>query len=101
MSTPIYPQILGRRYPDLQWAMRGNDLNTLQTFNGSAPSQSVLDALWPGVETEINLENYSNSKEITLQIQYPLQTQIIELMKAQISNVNDKITEILNLWEVL
>ena len=46
-----YPQILSINYPGSQWAMSGNDYETLEWFsNTPKPTQAELDALAPNTD---------------------------------------------------
>lgn len=51
MTTPNYALILSTKYSGTQWAIDGNDYETLQWLEQTAkPTQAELDALWPDVE---------------------------------------------------
>jgi len=46
-----YALVLATNYPGSQWALDGNDYNTLQWFsNTPKPTQAELDAAWPQVD---------------------------------------------------
>ena len=49
-----YVQILTTNYPGAQWALSGNDYDTLQWFSETPPkpTQEELDALWPSTEEQ-------------------------------------------------
>jgi len=99
MSTPIYSQILSKRYPTLQWEMDGNDYLSITATNGPIPSQATLDALWPGVETQLNIEIEIADKIQILQANYLLQIQVIEALRAISTGDKTIINSILTLWD--
>ena len=80
----------GPNYEDIIW----ND-------EAEQPSQETLDGLRESVETEIALENQSNSKVAVMQTEYHPQLQMIEIMKAIRDNDNTTLLEMLNFWESL
>lgn len=46
-----YAAVLTTNYPGSEWALDGNDYNTLQWFsNTPKPTQAELDAQWPQVQ---------------------------------------------------
>ena len=48
-----YSLILTANYPNAQWALNGNDYDSLIWFDDTPkPTQAELDALWPQVQYE-------------------------------------------------
>lgn len=103
MSAPNYPEILSRRYPDLQWVMRGGTAySDITMLAGSIkPPQAELDAWWPGVETELGLEAGTLLKERDFQSSYRVQKQLVEIMRAIQTNDKTVVNQMLSLWEVI
>jgi radical SAM superfamily enzyme YgiQ (UPF0313 family) len=68
MSVPDYPQILVRRYPGREFTMADvRDPATLVANDGGAvPSKDELDALWPSVEPEIQVEQTARRQQSKL-----------------------------------
>ena len=62
-----YVQILNINYPGTQWAISGNDYDTLQWFSETPPkpTQEELDALAPSTEEQI-AKNDCKSKATTI-----------------------------------
>lgn len=48
------PQILIRKYPSVEWVLRGDELEWLS--DTPKPKKAELDALWPEVKAEIAAE---------------------------------------------
>ena len=46
-------EILRRRFPGAEWALRGSDYSGLEWLDGSPkPTKKELEALWPEVQAE-------------------------------------------------
>lgn len=102
MSDPIYSEILSRRYPGLQFRMEENNYASIVGIGGAViPSQATLDALWPSVESELIILTQAQIRALNFQLSYPVQDQLIEIMKAITTDNQVKLLEMLNLWEVL
>lgn len=53
MSTD-YATVLNHNYPGKQWTLNGDNYDGLTWLDeGTAPSQTELDAAWPQVQAEI------------------------------------------------
>jgi hypothetical protein len=53
-----YALVLSRRHADKQWAINGNDYDSLVMFDGNdKPSKKSLDDAWLAVKTEVETEN--------------------------------------------
>ena len=100
MSTPNYPSILSLRYPTLQWTMSANDYATLTILDASPkPTQTELDALWDGVETELSNRVEIEIKTNLVQASYSVQVQLIEAMRAISTGDKTVVNSILALWD--
>lgn len=62
-----YTLILTTNFPGAQWAISGNDYDTLQWFSETPPkpTQEELDALWPSTQEQV-AKNDCKSKATTI-----------------------------------
>jgi hypothetical protein len=66
-----YGAILTANYPGAQWALDGNDYDSLQWFDSTPkPTQAELDAAWP----EVDYNNQVATVETTRRVQYEAQS---------------------------
>lgn len=98
-----YSEILSRRHPSVIFVIRGDTsvYANITVISGVLPSEATLDAEWPSVQTEINLEGGTLLKERDFQSTYRIQAQLINIMQAVKNNDMTKINEMLSLWEVI
>lgn len=81
-----YVQILTINYPGAQWAINGNDYDTLQWFSETPPkpTQEELDALWPSTQDQL-AKNDCKSKATSI-LQATDWTSIGDVGNPQMSN---------------
>tara|TARA_R110000868_G_scaffold9611_1_gene47402 strand:+ start:449 stop:772 length:324 start_codon:yes stop_codon:yes gene_type:complete len=66
-----YALVLSVNYAGSQWALDGNDYNTLQWFSDTPkPTQAELDAAWP----QVNYNNQVAQVETTRRTEYEAQS---------------------------
>ena len=76
------PEILTRRYPNLEWRIDNNDYDTLVVFNGVRPPFAELRTHSPSVVEELAQEAVLAERYRRFQRQYPIQRQLVILMNA-------------------
>ena len=65
-----YALVLATNYPGSQWALDGNDYNTLQWFsNTPKPTQAELDAAWPQVDYQQQVTAVETARRLAYEAQ--------------------------------
>ena len=65
-----YALILNAKYPGTQWALDGNDYETLQWFDKTPkPTQAELDAAWPQVDYDNQVVMVETMRRIAYEAQ--------------------------------
>ena len=90
-------EILGRKYPGLEWKMHDEDYDTLIVYNGEKPKLEELEAYWPEVEAEVAADEAEQLKEAKFLDEYNSTVQMIALMKA-IQGDKTELDKILEFW---